>query len=65
MFTIMETRLETCPRCDGDGLVAGEKIDHNVAKLTTCPKCEGRGKIEVEAPSSYWNPELKKNGEPN
>ena len=46
--------IETCPKCNGTGLV---QIAPNVRGLKRCPYCNGYGKIKTKREESNENNE--------
>lgn len=50
----MDPERETCPRCDGDGVVAaprhGVMSDQTFASPKPCPICNGRGNVKKNKP---------------
>jgi DnaJ-class molecular chaperone len=53
--------LETCPRCDGQGVVVAVALAGGLARTKLCPLCEGRKRVEVEKVRGHFAaPELAK-----
>jgi DnaJ-class molecular chaperone len=48
----MDPERETCPRCDGEGVIAGPHqgamSDQTFTPQTPCPVCGGRGTVEAK-----------------
>lgn len=50
----MDPERETCPRCDGEGVVAaphgGAMSDQSFTEPKPCPVCTGKGTVEKSKP---------------